>query len=243
MDYQGMTVVELKDALRAQGKPVSGKKADLIARLATPLAQIQAARATARAAGAQKAHQTRAAVSPHRKNYDGMKVDELKAALRTRGLKVSGTKSELVRRLAYNDAGMEEPKTPTRRATGKGKGKGAATPRRGRTPKPVKPIVLENIKIAPRPAAKGKGKGKGNGKGTTARVPVPGTPRLVGVTTPRVTGVTARPTAALLSPRTLTAGLDAMKVEDLKNQLRARGLTLGGNKEALKARLVEALKA
>ena len=241
-----MTVVELKDALRAQGKPVSGKKADLIARLATPLAQIQAARATARAAGAQKAHQTRAAVSPHRKNYDGMKVEELKGALRARGLKVSGTKSELVRRLAYNDAGMDEPKTPTRRATGKGKGAGKATPRRGRTPKAVKPIVLENIKIAPRPAAKGTGKGKGKGKATAVRtaVPVPGTPRLAGVTTPRATGkATARPAAALMSPRTLTAGLDAMKVEDLKNQLRARGLALGGNKEALRARLVEALKA
>ena len=32
-DYQSMTVAELKDLLKAAGKPVSGKKADLIARL------------------------------------------------------------------------------------------------------------------------------------------------------------------------------------------------------------------
>ena len=32
-DYQDMTVAELKELLKAAGKPVSGKKADLIARL------------------------------------------------------------------------------------------------------------------------------------------------------------------------------------------------------------------
>ena len=32
-DYQSMTVAELKELLKAAGKPVSGKKADLIARL------------------------------------------------------------------------------------------------------------------------------------------------------------------------------------------------------------------
>ena len=32
-DYSGMTVAELKELLKAAGKPVSGKKADLIARL------------------------------------------------------------------------------------------------------------------------------------------------------------------------------------------------------------------
>ena len=33
MDYDNMTVAELKDLLREAGLPVSGKKADLIARL------------------------------------------------------------------------------------------------------------------------------------------------------------------------------------------------------------------
>ena len=33
MDYDSMTVAELKDLLRDAGLPVSGKKADLIARL------------------------------------------------------------------------------------------------------------------------------------------------------------------------------------------------------------------
>ena len=32
-DYDSMTVAELKELLKAAGKPVSGKKADLIARL------------------------------------------------------------------------------------------------------------------------------------------------------------------------------------------------------------------
>ena len=32
-DYSSMTVAELKELLKAAGKPVSGKKADLIARL------------------------------------------------------------------------------------------------------------------------------------------------------------------------------------------------------------------
>ena len=32
-DYASMTVAELKELLKAAGKPVSGKKADLIARL------------------------------------------------------------------------------------------------------------------------------------------------------------------------------------------------------------------
>ena len=33
MEYESMTVAELKDLLRDAGLPVSGKKADLIARL------------------------------------------------------------------------------------------------------------------------------------------------------------------------------------------------------------------
>jgi len=33
-DYQTMTVAELKDLLKEAGLPVSGKKADLVARLA-----------------------------------------------------------------------------------------------------------------------------------------------------------------------------------------------------------------
>ena len=32
-EYENMTVAELKELLKAAGKPVSGKKADLIARL------------------------------------------------------------------------------------------------------------------------------------------------------------------------------------------------------------------
>ena len=32
-DYSSMTVAELKELLKAAGKPVSGKKADLVARL------------------------------------------------------------------------------------------------------------------------------------------------------------------------------------------------------------------
>ena len=32
-DFENMTVAELKELLKAAGKPVSGKKADLIARL------------------------------------------------------------------------------------------------------------------------------------------------------------------------------------------------------------------
>ena len=32
-DYDSMTVAQLKELLKAAGKPVSGKKADLIARL------------------------------------------------------------------------------------------------------------------------------------------------------------------------------------------------------------------
>ena len=32
-DYASMTVAELKELLKAAGKPVSGKKADLVARL------------------------------------------------------------------------------------------------------------------------------------------------------------------------------------------------------------------
>ena len=33
VDYSSMTVAELKELLKAAGKPVSGKKADLISRL------------------------------------------------------------------------------------------------------------------------------------------------------------------------------------------------------------------
>ena len=33
MEYENLTVVQLKDLLRERGLPVSGKKADLIARL------------------------------------------------------------------------------------------------------------------------------------------------------------------------------------------------------------------
>ena len=33
MDYESMTVAQLKETLRAEGLPVSGRKADLVARL------------------------------------------------------------------------------------------------------------------------------------------------------------------------------------------------------------------
>eukprot|EP00401_Gymnodinium_catenatum_P067421 CAMPEP_0117619190 /NCGR_PEP_ID=MMETSP0784-20121206/86490_1 /TAXON_ID=39447 /ORGANISM="" /LENGTH=346 /DNA_ID=CAMNT_0005423075 /DNA_START=42 /DNA_END=1083 /DNA_ORIENTATION=+ len=80
------TIAELKARLRAKGLPVSGKKADLLARLDAAEGE-QALRAPV--GGDQDAPDA----------LEGLTVVQLKARLRERGLAVNGRKAQLVARL------------------------------------------------------------------------------------------------------------------------------------------------
>ena len=79
-DYESMTVPLLKEALKEQGLPVSGNKAELIERL--------------KGEGEETPEEGLEEV-----DYEGMTVPQLKEALKEQGLPVSGNKVELIERL------------------------------------------------------------------------------------------------------------------------------------------------
>lgn len=89
------TAEELRDDLRDRGLKVSGKKDELVARL-----HSHDAEATARLAQAQAESEAEAGSAGHRE----MTAEQLRDELRDRGLKVSGSKAELVDRLRRNDS-------------------------------------------------------------------------------------------------------------------------------------------
>jgi hypothetical protein len=75
-----------------------------------------------------------------RVNYSSLFVPALKDLLRERGLKVGGTKQELIDRLKEDDAPAKKGKTPAKRASpakktpAKGKSPAKKTPAKGKTP-------------------------------------------------------------------------------------------------------------
>ena len=77
MDYESLTVAELKDILREGGLPVSGKKSELIRRISKNQAHLNLIA-----------------------SYESLTVAELKDILREGGLPVSGKKSELIQRVS-----------------------------------------------------------------------------------------------------------------------------------------------
>jgi ribosomal protein uL24 len=89
VDYDSMTVPNLKAALKEQGLSVSGKKAELIERL--------------KGVGSIEEENSEEEVSEETEtidiDYDSMTVPNLKAALKEQGLSVSGKKAELIERL------------------------------------------------------------------------------------------------------------------------------------------------
>ena len=89
------TVVELKDLLRERGLKVSGKKAELVERLL--------GRESPKAVKSPKGR------NPGKATLEKKTVVELKEMLREQGLKVSGTKTELIDRLT----GKETIKVPS----------------------------------------------------------------------------------------------------------------------------------
>ncbi|CAE7212588.1 rpsA, partial [Symbiodinium pilosum] len=97
-DLNDLTVVELRERLRQLSLPVSGKKRELIERILAAETEEryqdehQAAEGDEQAAG------------PAASQYLQMKVAHLKAALRERGLPVSGRKAVLAARLEAADA-------------------------------------------------------------------------------------------------------------------------------------------
>jgi hypothetical protein len=81
-----MKVPDLKAALKGKGLPVSGKKSELIDRL----------KGESNEESDEIAEEDNTSKEV---NYDDMKVPDLKAALKGKGLPVSGKKSELIDRL------------------------------------------------------------------------------------------------------------------------------------------------
>ena len=89
VDYEGMTVPNLKAALKELDLPVNGKKAELIERL--------------KGVGSIEEENSEEEASEETEtidiDYDSMTVPNLKAALKEQGLSVSGKKAELIERL------------------------------------------------------------------------------------------------------------------------------------------------
>ena len=105
VDYDSMTISDLKAALKEQGLPVSGKKTELIERLkedskdeskaetVDPIEEEKADKETSEEETESKETKTTDV------DYDSMTVPNLKAALKEQGLPVSGKKTELIERL------------------------------------------------------------------------------------------------------------------------------------------------
>ena len=96
VDYESMTVPLLKEALKEQGLPVSGKKAELIERLkGETLGPIEETEeGTSEGEGEEIPDEGSDEI-----DYDSMTVPLLKEALKEQGLPVSGKKAELIERL------------------------------------------------------------------------------------------------------------------------------------------------
>ncbi len=105
VDYDSMTISNLKAALKEQGLPVSGKKTELIERLkedskdeskaetVDPIEEEKADKETSEEETESKETKTTDV------DYDSMTVPNLKSALKEQGLPVSGKKTELIERL------------------------------------------------------------------------------------------------------------------------------------------------
>lgn len=106
--YSSMNVKQLKDELRKKGLKVSGKKAELIARLSEADGEG--------GSNGDEGHGGTAETDSSSDSYPSMKVAQLKAELRKRNLKVSGNKAELIKRL-------REPKPEDAAGFRKGSGK------------------------------------------------------------------------------------------------------------------------
>ena len=89
VDYEGMTVPNLKAALKELDLPVNGKKAELIERL-KGVDSIEEENSEEEASEETETIDI---------DYDSMTVPNLKAALKEQGLSVSGKKAELIERL------------------------------------------------------------------------------------------------------------------------------------------------
>ena len=92
VDYDSMTLPDLKAALKEQGLPVSGKKAELIERLKENSEDETIDPIEEEGTSEEETETTDV-------DYDTMTVPNLKAALKEQGLPISGKKAELIERL------------------------------------------------------------------------------------------------------------------------------------------------
>ena len=97
VDYDTMTVPNLKAALKEQGLPVSGKKAELIERLKENSEDETVEPIEEEGASEEETESKETETTDV--DYDAMTVPNLKAALKEQDLPVSGKKAELIERL------------------------------------------------------------------------------------------------------------------------------------------------
>lgn len=103
MDLSNLTVAQLKSKLKTHGLSVSGKKADLIFRLAEAQNnndKVESKSATSSNANAPKTGVPLEEGKSVEQNWSNLTVAELKVELKNLGLPVTGKKAELVSRLA-----------------------------------------------------------------------------------------------------------------------------------------------
>jgi len=93
-----MTLKELKDELRDKDLKISGKKSELIKRLQNPTENDRSGRRTSKKKSQKKS--TKKSQKKSQKKFEEMTIVELKAELRKKNLKVSGTKADLIDRLS-----------------------------------------------------------------------------------------------------------------------------------------------
>ena len=245
-----MTVAKLKDALRAAGLPVSGRKADLVDRLlAGPNgSQLRhhssnggsGSSAATEASGADGdlnfASLMSAALERTKRDWGDVSkftVGQLKQVLALRGLKVSGTKAVLIQRL-LDDLELSSLVSLS---------VAAAAP-------PAQPLARAPVVTPPPPGA---GLTTDPDRALLPRQPLPHMLRQSVAQLKaslksrglRRTGnkreLALRLQDALQEEAERELRVDAMTVAELKTELKRRGLKVGGTKAELVARLQEAL--
>lgn len=132
--FERLTVAQLKELLRTVRRPLTGARADLIARL---LADERAGE-YADEARASTAYCTRDGCVGLTASRNGWSIESLKDACRARALSPTGTKFELILRLLRHESGDDAGGAP-------GRGASHQPRRRAPTPPPTGPANLDQV--------------------------------------------------------------------------------------------------
>jgi pSer/pThr/pTyr-binding forkhead associated (FHA) protein len=270
VDLSALKIAELRDMCKSKGLSTSGKKEELVARLSESAvaalevateASVTATPAKAAASPAKPAPTpvTDAVAAEPEVDLSALKIAELRDMCKSKGLSTSGKKEELVARLSESAVAALE--VATEASVTATPAKAAASPAKP-APTPVNDAVaaepevdLSALKIAElRDMCKSKGLStSGKKEELVARLSESAVAALEVATEASVTATPAKAAASPAKPAPTPVtdavaaepevDLSALKIAELRDMCKSKGLSTSGKKEELVARLSESAVA